>query len=114
MVGMVPTRTRVTSVVTPVGVCQCAREVREGGVGVLVGDAAVDGVDAVVFRAGEKLPEDAAEAREAMAPWLESGFWNSGDGNKFASFMLSVALHLERPVAVIERKGKTFLNPVRV
>ena len=49
-----------------------------------------------------------------MAPWLESGFWNSGDGNKFASFMLSVALHLERPVAVIERKGKTFLNPVRI
>jgi hypothetical protein len=83
-------------------------------VGILAGDAAVDGIDAAVFRDGEGLPVDAEAAREAMAPWLESGFWNSGDGNKFASFMLSVALHLERPVAVIERKGKTFLKSVRI
>ena len=96
------------------GTTASVREVREGGVGVLVGDAAVDGIDAAIFRAGEKLPEDAAAAREAMAPWLESGFWNAANGNKFASFMLGVALHLERPVAVIERKGKTFLDPARV
>ena len=90
------------------------REVREGGVGILAGDAAVDGIDAMAFRAGEKLPEDAAAAREAMTPWLQPGFWNSGDGTKFASFMLGVALHLERPVAVIQRQGKTFFNPVRI
>ena len=96
------------------GTTASVREVREGSVGVLAGDAAVDGIDAAVFRDGETLPQDAAAAREAMAPWLQSGFWNSGDGNKFASFMLGVALHLERPVAVVQRQGKSFLNPVRI
>ena len=96
------------------GTTASVRQVREAAVGILAGDAAVDGIDAAVFRDGEGLPVDAEAAREAVAPWLESGFWNSADGHKFASFMLSVALHLERPVAVIERKGKTFLNPVRI
>ena len=96
------------------GTTASVRQVREAAVGILAGDAAVDGIDAAVFRDGEGLPVDAEAAREAMAPWLQSGFWNSGNGNKFASFMLSVALHLERPVAVVERQGKAFLNPVRV
>ena len=96
------------------GTTASVHQVREAAVGILAGDAVVDGIDAAVFRDGERLPVAADAAREAMTPWLESGFWNSADGHKFASFMLSVALHLERPVAVIERKGKTFLNPVRI
>ena len=90
------------------------RATREGSVDILAGDAAVDGVDALVFRAGEGLPGDGAAARSEMAPWLEPGFWYADDGGKkSASFMLGVALHLERPVAVIERKGKTYLDPAR-
>ena len=43
-----------------------------------------------------RTPEHADTAHEAMAPWLETGFWNSGAGHTFASFMLGVALHLQR------------------
>ena len=89
-------------------------EVREGAVGILTGDVAIDGIGCAVFREGEDLPSDSTAALEAMAPWTRRGFWNSGDGHKFASFMLGVALHLERPVAVIQRKGKNFIDPVRV
>ena len=96
------------------GTTAFVHEVRAGAIGILAGDAAIDGIDATVFRGGELLPLDAAAARVAMAAWLNTGFWNGSDGNKFASFMLGVSLHLERPVAVIQRKGKTFLNPVKV
>jgi hypothetical protein len=96
------------------GTTVSVREVRQGGVGVLAGDAAVGGIDAAVFRDGEGLPKDAAAAREAMAPWFESFFWNTANGIKFDSFMLGVGLHLKRPVAVIDRKSKTFLNALKV
>ena len=49
-----------------------------------------------------------------MEPWLHPGFWNNGNGNNSASFMLGVALHLKRPVAVLERRNRTFLNPAKV
>ena len=90
------------------------RETREGSVGLLAGDGGFDGIEATVFRAGEDLPGDSAAVLDAMDAWLQPGFWNSGNGNKSASFMLGVALHLDRPVAVLERKGKTVLNPVKV
>ena len=60
------------------------------------------------------MPEDAADALDSLERWLHPGFWNNGNGNNSASFMLGVALHLERPVAVLERKGRTFLNPAKV
>ena len=90
------------------------RETREGSIGLLAGDDDLDGIEATVFRAGEGLPDDAAAALDAMDAWLHPGFWSSGNGNKSASFMVGVALYLERPVAVLERKGRTFLDPVRV
>ena len=90
------------------------RAAREGAIGILTGDAAVDGIDAAVLRNSEYLPVDGAAAREAIGSWLEPGFWTNGDGNNSMSFMLGVALHLQRPVAVIERKGATFLNPARI
>ena len=90
------------------------RETREGSISMLAGDDPIDGIEATVFRAGEGLPDAAADALDAMDAWLQCGFWNSGNGNKSASFMVGVALHLERPVAVLERKGRTFLDPVRI
>ena len=92
------------------------REVRAGAIGILSGKAAVDGIAAVVFRAGERLPEDAVAAHDAMANWLEPGYWSSAgvNGNKSASFQLGVALHLVRPVAVIERRGKVYIDPARI
>ena len=90
------------------------RETREGSVGLLAGDDDIDGIEATDFRAGEGLPEDAAAALDAMDAWLHPGFWNSGNGNKSASFMVGVALHLGRPVAVLERQGSTFLDPAKV
>eukprot|EP00966_Prymnesium_polylepis_P334485 7389864-Prymnesium_polylepis.1 len=95
---------------------EAVRGVREGAVGILAGEAAVDGIDAVVFRAGERLPEDAGAARTAMADWREPGFWSSAgaNGNRSSSFHLGVALHLERPVAVLERRGKVYNDPARI
>ena len=66
------------------------RELRESAIAILTGDDAVDGITATTFRAGEKLPEDGDEAHTAMAAWLEPGFWNPGDGNRFGSFMLAI------------------------
>ena len=92
------------------------RQARQGAIGLLSGNDAIDGIEASVFRAGEQLPEDAAAARAAMDPWRASGFWSSegADGNKSASFQLGVALHLGRPVAVIERRGRVYLDPARI
>lgn len=90
------------------------REARSGAVGILTNNDAVDGIDAAVFRTGEKLPANASAARKAMKSWRKDRFWKSGNGNKFASFTLGVALHLERPIAVVERSGTSVLNPVRV
>ena len=90
------------------------RKLRDNAISILTGDEAIDGITATTFRAGEKLPEDGDAAHEVMAAWLEPGFWNSGDGNKFGSFMLAIALHLGRPIAVLEKSGKAFLNPAKV
>eukprot|EP00966_Prymnesium_polylepis_P078405 1817600-Prymnesium_polylepis.1 len=67
-----------------------------------------------VFRAGERLPADAAAAAASMAPWREPGFWHTNQVNKSASFQLGVALELRRPVAVIQKSGRTFLDPARI
>ena len=64
------------------GTTASVRQVRKAAVDVLAGNAAVGGIDAAVFRVGECLPVDAEATREAMAPWLESGFWNGGDALK--------------------------------
>eukprot|EP00966_Prymnesium_polylepis_P305197 7052907-Prymnesium_polylepis.1 len=48
------------------------RQVREDSIDRLAGNAAIDGIDAAVFRAGERLPEDAAAAATAMAQWRAS------------------------------------------
>ena len=53
------------------GTTASVRQVREAAVGILAGDAAVDGIDAAVFRDGEGLPVDADAARAAMAPAKE-------------------------------------------
>jgi hypothetical protein len=87
---------------------------RKDAVGLLCSDASVDGIDAATFRSGELLPEDPDEARELMSPWLEDGHWSNGDANKATSFMLGVALELRRPQAVVERSGKSYLDPARV
>ena len=83
-------------------------------IGLLAGDDPIDGIEVTVFRASERLPEDAAAALDSLEQWLHPGFWNNGNGNNSASFMPGVALHLERPVAVLERKGRAFLNPAYV
>eukprot|EP00966_Prymnesium_polylepis_P313090 7234212-Prymnesium_polylepis.1 len=49
-----------------------------------------------------------------MAPWREPGFWHHNQVHKSATFQLGVALELGRPVAVIEKKGRTFLDPARI
>eukprot|EP00966_Prymnesium_polylepis_P337300 7391982-Prymnesium_polylepis.1 len=67
------------------------------------------------MRESEHLPAEPEAARAALAPWLQSGFWFAGDGgNNFTFFMLGVALQLGRPIAVIERRGSTYLDPARV
>eukprot|EP00966_Prymnesium_polylepis_P102129 2365192-Prymnesium_polylepis.1 len=90
------------------------RQVREDAIDRLTGDAAIDGIDADVFRVGELLPVDAAAAAAAMAPWREPGFWQTNQVNKSASFQLGVALEIGRPVAVIQKSGRTFLDPARI
>ena len=49
------------------------RQVREGAIDKLTGAAAIDGIPAAVFRASEQLPDDAAAAATAMAPWRQTG-----------------------------------------
>eukprot|EP00966_Prymnesium_polylepis_P046054 1066407-Prymnesium_polylepis.1 len=90
------------------------RQVREGAIDKVSGDAAIDGIPAAVFRASEQLPDDAAAAATAMAPWRQPGFWFANDGHKSATFQLGVALELGRPVAVIQKQGRSFLDPVRI
>ena len=66
-------------------------------------------------RESELIPATPEAARATLAPWLQTGFWFAGDGgNNFTFFMLGVAIHLGRPIAVIERHGSTFLDPARV
>ena len=89
------------------------RQLRQGSIELLVADT-VGGVDSAVFLASEKLPADAHAAAAAMANWREPGFWFANDGNKSASFQFGVAAKLERPVVVIEKMGKTFLDPARI
>jgi len=72
------------------------RRAREGSVGLLAGDDPLDGIEAVVFRTGERLPRDATEASGVMEEWREPGCWDNGNGNNSASFMLGIALHLKR------------------
>ena len=91
--------------------------VREKGkcaVGVLAGDGAIEGIEASVYRASERLPQAAEDARALMNTWLGSDFWTRVEGDNFGTFMLSVALHLGRPVAMLHRRGRMFLNPVKV
>ena len=89
------------------------RQLRQGSIELLVADT-VGGIDSAVFLASEKLPADAHAAAAAMANWREPGFWFANDGNKSASFQFGVAAKLERPVVVIEKMGKTFLDPARI
>jgi len=72
------------------------RRAREGSVGLLAGDDPLDGIEAAVFRTGERLPRDATEASDVMEEWREPGCWDNGNGNNSASFMLALALHLKR------------------
>jgi hypothetical protein len=92
------------------------KEVRQAAIDLIGGVDPIDGIDAAVFREGERLPHDAADARVALRAWRSSGYWSSSgeDGNKSASFQLGVALHLGRSVAVIERRGEVYLNPARI
>ena len=89
------------------------RQLRQDSIELLVADT-VGGVDSAVFLASEKLPADAHAAAAAMANWREPGFWFANDGNKSASFQFGVAAKLERPVVVIEKMGKTYLDPARI
>ena len=89
------------------------RQLRQDSIELLVADT-VGGIDSAVFLASEKLPADAHAAAAAMANWREPGFWFANDGNKSASFQFGVAAKLERPVVVIEKMGKTFLDPARI
>ena len=72
------TAARKPTPATTANVCQ----VRENGVNRLAGDAPIDGINAAAFRAGERLPEDAATAAAAMAQWRASGFWLSHEVGK--------------------------------
>eukprot|EP00966_Prymnesium_polylepis_P245943 5689167-Prymnesium_polylepis.1 len=49
-----------------------------------------------------------------MAQWRASGFWFSNEVGKSMSFQFGVALELGRSVAVIQKSGRTFLDPVRI
>ena len=93
-----------------------SRIVREGAIGLLTDDNPIDGIDAAVFRAGEKLPVSSDDALSEIKDWRSPKFWSwdPKDGNKSASFQLGVALHLARPVAVIERTGNSYRDPARV
>ena len=71
------------------------------------------GIDASTFRASELLPGETEEVASVMADWRETGFWY-GTGNKAATFALGLAISLGRPVAVVEKSGESYLNPVRV
>eukprot|EP00966_Prymnesium_polylepis_P239927 5548020-Prymnesium_polylepis.1 len=55
------------------------RMVREDTIDRLAGDAAIGGIDADVFRGGERLPVDATAAATAMAEWRTPGFWFSNE-----------------------------------
>ena len=91
------------------------REVRKGAVTLLTGGDPIGGIGAHVVRESELIPAAPEAARATLAPWLQTGFWFAGDGgNNFTFFMLGVAIHLGRPIAVIERHGSTFLDPARV
>ena len=91
------------------------REVRKGSVTLLTGSDPIGGIDAHVVRECELIPVAPADARNALAPWLNTGHWLGDDGgNKSTFFMFGVACHLGRPIAVIEKDGRDFLNHARI
>ena len=80
------------------------REVRKGAVTLLTGGDPIGGIGAHIVRESELIPAAPEATRATLAPWLQTGFWFAGDGgNNFTFFMLGVAIHLGRPIAVIER-----------
>ena len=91
------------------------REVRKGAGALLTGTDPIGGIDAHVVRESESIPAAPEAARAALAPWLQTGFWFAGDGGKnFTFWMLGVAIHLGRPIAVVERNGSAFLPALRI
>ena len=91
------------------------RQPRRDAANLLTNDTPIDGIQANVVREAEMIPSAAVEAAAALAPWRSTGFWHAGDGaNKSAFFMMGVAVQLGRPVIVIEKNLRSFLDPARI
>ena len=93
---------------------EIVRATRVGSIQTLASEDPIDGIDPVVFREGEKLAADAMIAWDDMRHWMDLGYWLAETPDESASFQLGIALHLRRPIAIIQRQGKTYLDPARV
>ena len=88
---------------------------RKAGVDLIAGTEAIGGIDAAVFRVGEKLPADARRAEAAMKAWRKLGHWRATQQEyKTPPYMFGVAVSVKRPIVVLERHGEAYLNPAPI
>lgn len=90
------------------------RAVRESAVDRIALAKDIDGVEAGVVRSAEALPKSTAAAQKKMAPWRNLRYW-LGEPGLSTAFMFAVAIHLQRPIVVLERLGESdYVEPARV
>ena len=90
------------------------RKARMASIDKICGDEDIGGIAATTVRAVEKIRKTSVAAKKQMAPWKKNFHWDGG-GNLAAFWQFATALHLGRPIAVIEKKNGTEYNdPGRV
>ena len=90
------------------------RLTRVAAVDKLCGHAAIGGVISKTVRREEGIKVTSHAAAKQMAPWKKSFHWG-GSGKLSAFWQFGTALHLDRPIAVIEKKSEDqYYDPARI
>ena len=96
----------------PLEVLERVTDVRAAAVDLLVGAAAIGGIEARVVRECEDLPAAGADAEVELADWRRLGFWQREGAERCSSaFTFALATHLERPAIVLETRDDVVLDP---
>ena len=86
---------------------------RVASIDLIAGTQAIGGVPANMFRREEGLPVTSTACRRKLAPLRNLGEWDAADANSFVAVMFGTAVHLGRPVHVLQRSGASYLDPAR-
>ena len=89
---------------------------RNLAVDVLTGATTVGNLSASSLRSSERLPPDPKDAEAQLAPHRQcsTDAWRTGLPSDSSSLFLGTALTLGRPIAVVQRLGSQYLDPVRI